>query len=122
MEKLLQLFAAVNFLGYLCVAKKRIMEPRIISDQQIGQVRRIVMENCPFVCSRNICVEIRENKIESVEFMGGCSGNTQGIARLLKGMSVEEAINRLDGINCNGKGTSCPDQLAKGLALCFPKE
>lgn len=67
------------------------------------------------VCSRQIMIEVADGIIENVKFMGGCSGNTQGVAALVKGMSVEDAISRLEGINCNGKGTSCPDQLAKAL-------
>ena len=62
----------------------------------------------------------RENIIEKVEYCGGCHGNTQGIAALLKGMTVSDAISRLKGINCKGKGTSCPDQLARGLEKVFP--
>lgn len=67
------------------------------------------------VCSRNITIEVTDGIIDSVKFMGGCNGNTQGVAALVKGMKVEEAIKRLEGINCNGKGTSCPDQLAVAL-------
>ncbi|MCM1023740.1 MAG: TIGR03905 family TSCPD domain-containing protein [Prevotella sp.] len=67
------------------------------------------------VCSRNISIEINNGVIDSVKFMGGCSGNTQGVAALVRGMKVEEAISRLEGISCNGKGTSCPDQLARAL-------
>lgn len=67
------------------------------------------------VCSRNITIEVTDGIIDSVKFMGGCNGNTQGVAALVKGMKVEEAIKRLKGINCNGKGTSCPDQLAIAL-------
>lgn len=67
------------------------------------------------VCSRQITIEVNDGIIENVKFSGGCSGNTQGVAALVKGMSVEDAISRLEGINCNGKGTSCPDQLAKAL-------
>lgn len=67
------------------------------------------------VCSRNITIEVTDGIIDSVKFMGGCNGNTQGVAALVKGMKVEEAIKRLEGINCNGKGTSCPDQLATAL-------
>ena len=67
------------------------------------------------VCSRHINVEVTNGVIDSVKFMGGCSGNTQGGAALVKGMKVEDAIVRLKGINCNGKGTSCPDQLAIAL-------
>ena len=67
------------------------------------------------VCSRNITIEVTDGNIDSVKFMGGCHGNTQGVAALVKGMKVTDAIEKLEGINCNGKGTSCPDQLAKAL-------
>lgn len=67
------------------------------------------------VCSRNITIEVNDGIIDSVKFMGGCHGNTQGVAALVKGMKVTEAIEKLEGINCNGRGTSCPDQLAKAL-------
>lgn len=67
------------------------------------------------VCSQLMNIEIEDNKVVSAEFIGGCNGNLQGIASLIKGMSVEEVIKKLQGIDCNGKGTSCPDQLSKGL-------
>ncbi|MDE7294929.1 MAG: TIGR03905 family TSCPD domain-containing protein [Oscillospiraceae bacterium] len=67
------------------------------------------------VCSRKITAEVENGIIKSVRFVGGCNGNTQGICRLVEGMKAEEAIKRLENINCNGKGTSCPDQLAKAL-------
>lgn len=67
------------------------------------------------VCSRQIDVEIENGQIKSVEFVGGCNGNTQGLSAIVRGMNVDEAISRLEGINCNGRGTSCPDQLAKAL-------
>ena len=67
------------------------------------------------VCSRQIHVEVENGVITEVAFLGGCSGNTQGVAALVKGMAVEEAIKRLKGIRCNGRPTSCPDQLAKAL-------
>ena len=66
-------------------------------------------------CSTAINVEVENGVIQSVEFVGGCHGNTQGIAALVKGMDVEEAISRLEGIDCRGRGTSCPDQLAQAL-------
>ena len=65
-------------------------------------------------CSREISVD---NKVTNVRFLGGCSGNTQGVAALVEGMDVNEAIKRMDGIDCAGRGTSCPDQLAKALKL-----
>lgn len=67
------------------------------------------------VCSRLISFEVDGNTITSVQFTGGCAGNTQGVARLLVGMDIDEAINRLDGIKCGFKPTSCPDQLAQAL-------
>ncbi len=67
------------------------------------------------VCSRQIEVVLDGDKIQRVEFVGGCMGNTQGVARLVEGMSVQEAVTRLEGIECGRKGTSCPDQLAKAI-------
>ncbi|MGL5435918.1 MAG: TIGR03905 family TSCPD domain-containing protein [Lachnospiraceae bacterium] len=67
------------------------------------------------VCSREIQFDIKDNKIIHVKYVGGCSGNTQGVARLVEGMDVDEAIRRLEGIHCGPRGTSCPDQLAKAL-------
>lgn len=68
------------------------------------------------VCSRAISFEIdSEHKVRNVKFEGGCSGNTQGVARLVEGMDVNEAIRRLEGIRCGYRPTSCPDQLSKAL-------
>ena len=67
------------------------------------------------VCSRQIDMDIDNGIIVSAAFTGGCSGNTQGIAALVKGMTVEDAISRLRGIKCGFKSTSCPDQLAVAL-------
>ena len=67
-------------------------------------------------CSRQIIFDLAEdNTIHNVKFMGGCNGNLQGIGRLIDGMDAADAITRLRGIDCNMKGTSCPDQLAKAL-------
>jgi len=67
------------------------------------------------VCSRLIEIDVEDDVIKSCRFIGGCHGNTQGISALVKGMDVNEAIAKLDGIDCGGRGTSCPDQLAKAL-------
>lgn len=67
------------------------------------------------VCSQKITFEIEDNKVKSVQFYGGCSGNTQGVARLVEGMDVDDAISRMEGIKCGFKSTSCPDQLAQAL-------
>ena len=67
------------------------------------------------VCARNITFDIIDGTVTNVSFDGGCNGNTQGLSRLIEGMSVEEAIRRMEGIRCGFKNTSCPDQLAKAL-------
>lgn len=67
------------------------------------------------VCSREIDIDVQDGVIRSVSFTGGCNGNLQGIANLVKGMRVEDAISRLKGISCGFKSTSCPDQLARAL-------
>ncbi|MBO4997695.1 MAG: TIGR03905 family TSCPD domain-containing protein [Lachnospira sp.] len=67
------------------------------------------------VCSRKISFDVIDNKVTNVTFSGGCAGNTQGVSRLIEGMDIEDAIARLDGIQCGMKGTSCPDQLAQAL-------
>ncbi len=67
------------------------------------------------VCSRMIEVEIEDDVITACRFMGGCSGNTQGVAKLVVGMDANDAIEKLKGIDCGGRGTSCPDQLANAL-------
>lgn len=66
-------------------------------------------------CSRMVKVEVEDGVITSCEFVGGCSGNTQGVASLVCGMKVEDAIGKIKGIKCGMKDTSCPDQLAKAL-------
>lgn len=71
--------------------------------------------NTKGVCSRKIDIEIEGNIVKEVKYTGGCSGNTQGVAALVAGMTVEEAITRLSGIRCGFKNTSCPDQLAEAL-------
>ena len=66
-------------------------------------------------CSQKILFDIRDGKVHDVEFISGCSGNTQGVAALVEGMDVDEVITRLKGIKCGFKPTSCPDQLALAL-------
>lgn len=66
-------------------------------------------------CSREIQIETEGDVIKSVKFIGGCNGNTQGISSLVKGMKIQEVIDRTEGIDCGGRGTSCPDQLSKAL-------
>ena len=67
------------------------------------------------VCSQFMTIQVEDGVIQSVNVEGGCSGNLQGISRLVEGMKVEEAIRRMEGIRCGYKATSCPDQLATAL-------
>ena len=67
------------------------------------------------VCSTQIIVEVEEGVIKKLTVENGCHGNLQGISKLVEGMQVEDVIKRLEGIDCRGRGTSCPDQIAKML-------
>lgn len=67
------------------------------------------------VCSKTVEYEIKDNKVYNVSFDGGCNGNLKGISNLIDGMEVEEVIKKLEGVTCGMRGTSCPDQLARGL-------
>lgn len=67
------------------------------------------------VCSRSIDIEIENDTLVSVAYMGGCNGNLKGIAALVQGMNIDEVISRLEGIRCGFKSTSCPAQLAEAL-------
>ena len=73
-------------------------------------------------CSRQIDIVCDGDTVESVTFIGGCSGNTQGVAALVKGMKIDDAITRIKGICCGPKPTSCPDQLARALEQLKSKE
>ena len=86
-----------------------------ISDFTEDGVRRTAFQTCGAVCSVQIDIETEGDVVRSVRYTGGCHGNTQGLAALCAGMKVGEVIARLDGIDCKGRGTSCPDQLARAL-------
>lgn len=88
---------------------------QIVSDEVIDGVRYIVATPCAMVCSKKIEIEIKDNIIMKVAYTRGCDGNAKGIGALIKGMAVEEAIRRLDGITCGKRVTSCPDQLSRVL-------
>ena len=66
-------------------------------------------------CARKILFDVEDGKVHNVQFINGCSGNTQGVSLLADGMPVDEVISRLKGVRCGMKSTSCPDQLAKAL-------
>ena len=86
-----------------------------LSDTTEGGIRRASFATCDIVCSKQIDIEIEDDIIRRIEYTGGCHGNTQGVARLCEGMKVADVIDRLEGIDCKGRGTSCPDQLARAL-------
>lgn len=80
-------------------------------------IRVIYVNTCKAVCSQQIAIAVKDGIILEAAFAGGCSGNTQGLCKMVAGQKVDDVIARLEGINCGGKGTSCPDQLAKALKL-----
>ena len=67
------------------------------------------------VCSMEITFDVENDIVKNVSFLGGCSGNTQGVTKLCEGRDAEEVMNLLSGIRCGSKGTSCPDQLAQAI-------
>ena len=91
------------------------MNVRIISDNLTADGVRELSVIPSNVCSSQIDIAVKDGIILNVKYTNGCSGNTQGVAALVKGMTITEAIARLDGIDCAGRGTSCPDQLARAL-------
>ena len=79
--------------------------------------------NTQGTCSKQIIIDVDDNgTIENVTFIGGCNGNTKGISSLVKGMKIEEVIEKLQGIQCGFRPTSCPDQLATALKQIIEKK
>ena len=87
----------------------------IVKDELVEGVRYVTAIPSAKVCSNKIDIEIVDGVIQKVVYTRGCEGNAKGIGALVKDMTVEEAIKRLEGITCGKRGTSCPDQLAKVL-------
>lgn len=87
----------------------------IVKDEVVDGVRYVVAAPSSIVCSKRIDIEIKDDVIQKVVYTRGCDGNAKGIGALIKGMKVDEAIRRLEGITCGKRPTSCPDQLAKVL-------
>ena len=87
----------------------------IVKDELVEGVRYVTAVPSAKVCSNRIDIEIVDGVIQKVVYTRGCEGNAKGIGALVKDMTVEEAIRRLEGITCGKRGTSCPDQLAKVL-------
>ncbi|MBQ7194975.1 MAG: TIGR03905 family TSCPD domain-containing protein [Bacteroidales bacterium] len=86
-----------------------------LSDITEGGIRKASFATCGAVCSVQIDIEMDGDTVRSVRYTRGCNGNTQGVASLCAGMKKDEVIARLEGIDCGGRGTSCPDQLARAL-------
>ncbi len=78
-------------------------------------MKKHIEYNTKGTCSRRVIVDVEDGVITACRFEGGCSGNTQGVASLVVGMTAEEAIARIKGIKCGPRPTSCPDQLARAL-------
>lgn len=90
---------------------------KILNDQTTPEgVRIVYFQPSGEVCSQQIGIAVKDGVILGAEFSGGCSGNTQGLAKLVTGMKIEDVINRLSGIRCGWKSTSCPDQFARALS------
>ena len=88
---------------------------QIIKDEVVDGIRHISAAPSKEVCAKQIDITLKKGIIQEVKFTRGCPGNALGVGALIKGMSVKEAIKRLDGIPCGKKATSCPDQLAQVL-------
>ena len=73
------------------------------------------------VCSAQIDFDLEDGILHNIRFTRGCNGNTQGVSSLAEGMPADEVIRRLKGINCGGRGTSCPDQLSKAIEEALAK-
>ena len=97
------------------------MQPKIIFNNT-NNGRQTVAAVPQGVCSQRIDIILEDGVIQDVAFTGGCMGNAQGLSSLLRGMKASVAIERLSGIDCNYKGTSCPDQLAQVLKIVTEKE
>ena len=97
------------------VMEEAVNDYKIVSDEVVDGVRYVTATPSAKVCSKQIDIEIKDGIIQKVVYTRGCEGNAKGIGALIKDMSVEEAIKRLDGITCGKRGTSCPDQLARIL-------
>ena len=97
------------------VMEEAVNDFKIVSDEVVDGVRYVTATPSAKVCSKQLDIEIKDGIIQKVVYTRGCEGNAKGIGALIKDMSVEDAIKRLDGITCGKRGTSCPDQLARIL-------
>lgn len=89
---------------------------RIVVDETVGASRHIVAEPSAMVCSERIDFYVTDGKVHDLRYERGCHGNLQAIGRLLEGMPLETVVEKLRGVDCHGRGTSCTDQLARIVA------
>ena len=87
----------------------------LVKENKNKNMQRMTYTPTGGVCSKLMVIDSEENVIKNVQIVGGCQGNILGLSRLLVGMDIKEAIQRLEGIDCRERGTSCPDQLAQAL-------
>ena len=95
---------------------------RILADTVEGEVRHITATPSRLVCSKLIDFDLVDGRIHNLRYLGGCNGNLQALGALLEGASAEFALERLSGINCSGRGTSCSDQFARVLREALRRE
>lgn len=95
--------------------KKEMREVTKLSDATTDGIRSTSFATCGVTCSTQINLETEGDIIKRVEIVKGCDGNTKGLARLCEGRRIQDVIGLLEGIDCKGRGTSCPDQLARAL-------
>lgn len=117
---IIAIFAALVSVAAGAQEQQQVMEQsvndyNIVSDEVVDGVRYVTATPSAKVCSKQIDIEIKDGIIQKVVYTRGCEGNAKGIGALIKDMTVEEAIRRLEGITCGKRGTSCPDQLARIL-------
>lgn len=93
------------------------MTPSIIADETLSDGTRNITAMTSGVCSQMIMVSLKGDTVLNVQYLGGCHGNTQGISQLCRGMKAQDIRERLQGIRCGSKSTSCPDQLAQILEI-----
>lgn len=109
---------------FIFLAGSAALHAQSITSDKTGEngIRKIEVTPDDVVCSIKIEIELKGDEIQSVVYTRGCNGNAKGIGALIKGMKIDEAIDRLDGITCGKRTTSCPDQLAKALKAIRDKE
>ena len=104
-----------RFQQALIQTQKEMREVTKLSDATTDGIRSTSFATCGVTCSTQINLETEGDIIKRVEIVKGCDGNTKGLARLCEGRRIQDVIGLLEGIDCKGRGTSCPDQLARAL-------